>query len=359
MNKLLKFSGIIRITKKSINFELHSYDTETIFIGGFCTTINNNKIIACNYIPGIINAHFYSYRELNELSTDDDSIDWDTSHKLVIHSMSKMWDYIQFIFSNVEELSSTFINFPKINKIEDIFSEETTYKSYGNSNQDINIFNFTKINMIHDLLPKQSWILSDLIESYCGSIIYRIDDESKLKILGFTSSNYNGYTRIVPLKYLLNNDIFINLSLIDHQFTDDEIMNMDNPIINKTGYPKLLEDYDELKKDDIIIQINDKHIFDCHIHHNTINEYLTYQKKIIRFCIIRSLVILDIAIHIDNLVKRFPNKIYFDILQVSEHFTELEFNTDIGDLLLENEIYNKDMAKYLENLNHLILEIIL
>lgn len=368
MNKLLKSSGVILITKQNINFELQLCDTECIGVGGICTTINNNKIIACNYIPGIIEARFYSYRELHELSTDDNSIDWDTGHKLVIYSMSKMWDYIQFTFSNVEELSSNFINFPKINKIEEnftfeTFSEETRYKIFSKSsenvsiNEDINIVGFTKINMIHHLCAKQTWILAELKRTFCGSIIYRIDDENKLNILGFTSSNYDGYTKIVPLKYLLNNDIFINLSIVDHQFTDEQILDMDNPIINKTIYPKLLEDCDELKKEDIIIQINDEHIFDCHIHKHTINEYLTYQKKIIRFCIIRNMMILDIAIHIDNLARIFPNQIYYDILPVSEHFTELKFNTDIGDLLLINDIPNKDMAKYVENPNHLILDI--
>ena len=213
MKKLLNSSGIIQITCININLETQTTDTSSIYCGCTCVNINNKKIIACNYIPGIISACFYSHRELTELFNNSD-IDWTTAHNISIDSISKQWDYTQFVMMNEEQ--TTFINFPQINTIMDSFSVNNNYNFFGISNNKINFVVSTKINLIHDKIQtKQLWHLVESIESYCGTIIYRTyrDENNKLKfkVLGYTSSNYDVNTRIVPLEYLLNKDIYHNI----------------------------------------------------------------------------------------------------------------------------------------------------
>lgn len=359
MNKLPLCAAIIEIKLISLDFDTKSTDELIIYVNALCININNKKIIVCNYIPGIISARFFSHKELSELY-DDSEIDWSNAHNLIINSMSKQWDFTKFNMINEEQITNL-INFPKINKIMETFSLDYQYEFFGSSNDEITPIAGKKMNLIHDKLTKQLWHLIEPIESCCGSIIYRIykdeNNRTRYKISGYTSSNYDGYTRVVPLEYLLNNDIFIDVEYSEHQFTIDEIF--DSPIIRNTIYPKLKNDYGKLKKNDIIVVIDGNHIFNCNIRDNTINEYLTYQKGIIRFVLIRDSDILNIDIDIIELSYKFLNKIYMNVSSIPEHFSELEFNTDIGDLLLENEIYNQDMAKYLYNPSHPISNIII
>ena len=143
MNKLKKASGIIKAIIKIPNFTSKLFDEQEIFFGAICLNYNKENIICTNYIPGIISAHYFSYKELytlfgfnsSEKETIENDIDWHKSHPLIITKMSKLWDYIHFDFNldNNTELSimPDFINFFKINKISAKFDINTDYKIYA------------------------------------------------------------------------------------------------------------------------------------------------------------------------------------------------------------------------------------
>jgi len=387
LNKLKKMTGIIRIQILKPNFKLkEQFSPEYIFTGCICLNMsihNEENYIFTNYIPGVIDANFITYKE-NEIKFNKKDINWDDTIKLRLKKMSKQWDFLCFEISNL----SDFISFPKINKIIDktcIFSDNSTnsckdeisipqYNIYGLSqesniiNTNINIIQSEKMNLIHDQLSNQIYYLCDVNDSYSGSVIYRINENMgsyKLEILGITSNDYYDYNRIVPLTHFSYSDTLIKISYDPYTFPMKDIFNI--PIIKNTLYPIITNNYSNLlKKNDVIIKINHLHISDMNIYNHklhtyqSIDEYLTYfcqTNSKCRLKLIRNKQIIDIIIDINILKLKIHNNIYIDINDLYVKTNNIKFSTDISDYILENEIYNKDIIKYMDDFTYKITEI--
>jgi len=385
LNKLKKMTGIIRVQILKPNFESKQFVPEYIFTGCIClnmSTQNEENYIFTNYIPGVIDANFITYKE-KEIKFNKKDINWDDTIKVKLKRMSKQWDFLCFEISNL----SDFISFPKINKIIDkscVFSSSSNsckdeisipqYNIYGLSeksniiNTNINIIQSEKMNLIHDQLPNQIYYLCDLNDSYSGSIIYKINENMgnyKLEILGITSNDYYDYNRIVPLTHFSYDDILIKMSYDPYTFSIKDIFNI--PIIKNTLYPIITSNYSTLlKKNDIIVKINHLHISDMNIYNHklhtyqSIDEYLTYFSQTNSKCrlkLIRNKQIIDIIIDINILKLKTHNDIYIDINDLYVKNNNIKFSTDISDYILENEIYNKDIIKYMDDFTYKITEI--
>jgi hypothetical protein len=390
-NKLKKISGIIRIRISKPNFESKLFTTEYIYTGCVCLNSANSNYIYTHYIPGVIDANFITYNEMYT-KFNNKEIDWEQTNKIELKKMSKQWDYICFEY----EGSSNFINFPKINKIGSKtnfaglifdtinlslennkfslvsnFTEENEYNIYGlnenldNINTKINIIQTEKINLIHDELPCQNYYLCEKNNLYSGSLIYTVKENLgnyKLEILGITSNDYEEYGRIIPLEYLEYNDSLIKIECNQFIFELDDIINI--PIIKKTEYPILTLNYGNiLKEKDVIIQINNLQIFNMNIFNSklsiyqTIDEYLTYETQINSICkliIIRKKKIIELEININTFKLLLKNEIYLNVYDPYLIDNSMKFSTDLCDYILENEIYNQDILKYLHNFNYKI-----
>jgi hypothetical protein len=386
LNKLKKMTGIMRIQILKPNFKSkQQFTPEYIFTGCICLNMskqNEENYIFTNYIPGVIDANFITYKE-KEIKFNKKDINWDDTIKVKLKRMSKQWDFLCFEISNL----SDFISFPKINKIIDkscVFSSSSNsckdeisipqYNIYGLSeksniiNTNINIIQSEKMNLIHDQLPNQIYYLCDLNDSYSGSIIYKINENMgnyKLEILGITSNDYYDYNRIVPLTHFSYDDILIKMSYDPYTFSIKDIFNI--PIIKNTLYPIITSNYSTLlKKNDIIVKINHLHISDMNIYNHklhtyqSIDEYLTYFSQTNSKCrlkLIRNKQIIDIIIDINILKLKTHNDIYIDINDLYVKNNNIKFSTDISDYILENEIYNKDIIKYMDDFTYKITEI--
>jgi hypothetical protein len=348
MDNIDKITGILKISIINLDFELKQYNIKDIYVGGLCI----NNCIVTNYIPGIDSASFYTNNQLNNNIND-----WDNAYKLKIESYSKMWDYVKFTI--ISEINNNFINFYEINKIiSNKLILKKIFKIYGHIHQYINIIKFENINMIHDNLPKQQYILAEKMESYSGSIIYTIINK-RLCILGFTSSNYYNMTRIVPLNNIFYNDILIDLKL------EKIVFNSKLYTQYKSNDKLFLEPF--LYNNDIILNINNIKIQNNYIFNKelniiqSINEYITYQKNDILFTILRRDEYrynkIKIIVNINKMFVGFINNIYIDIKHLD--FNNLLFNSDLCDMLLENNIYHEDVINYLENPNYKILSILI
>ena len=404
LNKLKKITGIIRVRILKPDFNLKLFNPEYVYMGCLCVNTSTNKntntlenFIFTNYIPGVIEANFITYKE-KAIKFGKEEINWENTTKLKLKKMSKQWDYICFEFSNV----SDFISFPKINKIIDkscSFSDNINeYNIYGLSsvsktiNTNIKIIKSEKMNLIHDKLPSQIYFLCEQNDAYSGSVIYTVVENIgnyKLEILGITSNDYCNTGRIIPLSHFNYNDTFINISLDKYIFSIEDIFNI--PIINNKSYPILTSNYSNLlKKNDIIIKINNLHISNMNLYnyklnnYQTIDEYFTYISQFnpnCRFILIRNKQIIEVEININIFKIKIHNDIYLDINDLyvdkqkcrsssnlveeqkcksSSNFFEeqnIKFSTDISDYILENEIYNKDIMKYIDDFSYKISEI--
>ena len=388
LNKLKKMTGIIRVQILKPNFDSKQFVPEYVFTGCIClnmsihTLQNEENYIFTNYIPGVIDANFITYKE-KEIKFNKKDINWDDTIKLRLKRISKQWDFLCFEFSNL----SDFISFPKINKIIDktcVFFDNSNscrdeilisqYNIYGLSgesniiNTNINIIKSEKINLIHDQLPNQIYYLCDVNESYSGSVIYRINENMgsyKLEILGITSNDYYDYNRIVPLTHFSYSDTLIKMSYDPYTFPMKDIFNI--PIIKNTLYPIITSNYlNLLKKNDVIVKINHLHISNMNIYNHKLYTYQNIDEYLIYFCqtnskcrlkIIRNKQIIDIIIDINILKLKLHNDIYIDINDLYIKNNNMKFSTDISDYILENEIYNKDIIKYMDDFTYKINEI--
>ena len=386
LNKLKKITGIIRVRILKPDFNSKLFNPEYVYMGCLCLNTNTNKTIDIsenyiftNYIPGVIDANFITYKE-KAIKFGNEEISWDNTIKLKLKKMSKQWDYICFELDNL----SDFISFPKINKIIDkscFFSHNSEkinnineYNIYGLSskskiiNKNIKIIKSEKINLIHDELPNQIYYLCELNEAYSGSTIYTINENMgnyKLEILGITSNDYGNTGRIIPLNHFNYNDTFMKVSCNEYIFSIEDIFNI--PIIKNTSYPIITFNYSNLlKKNDVIVKINNLHISNMNIYNNkfknyqTIDEYLTYICQLNTNCkliLIRNKKIIEVEINIDILKIKINNDIYININDLYIKEDDIKFSTDILDYMLENEIYNKDIIKFLDDFNYKISKI--
>ena len=343
MNRLQKISGIIKI--KKLEFYNDNFEYIEFFCGGLCLNLYNKNIIITNYIYGIIEANFLSYKQI-----ESNGLDWELSYKLNILSKSKQWDYLQFTIDKEQCKDIYFLKY-RFHKNEDM-----EYKIYGNIDETIIIKNKLKQNLIHNLLPKQLFYLSNLKNTYNGSLIYNIIN-NKLYIFGYTSFNYNNQTKIIPLYHLTRKDKNIELDLQAYKFNYRYIY--DIPNIRNTFYPKFMTNYFNIfKKNDIIISINNNNIRNCDIYniklniYQTIDEYLIYQKNIVQFTIYRlnKNEFIDIYIDINKFNNKFSNNIYLNVDKLYDK-NKLIFNTDICDNIIEKNdfVYNSDILKYLDD----------
>jgi hypothetical protein len=368
-NKLKKISGIIRLKIIKPDFNVGIFKEDIVYMGCLCLNTKFGDCIFTNYIPGIINADFFTCKEISKFQNNE--ISWEDSNKLKIHTISKQWDYVSFKMIN--PYTSNFISFPKINKIliSSNPSLNTDYKIYGSINTNINIIKKEKINMIHDKLPAQVYYLCDKNNSYSGSLIYRVNENLgnfNLEILGLTSNDYSDYGRIIPLDNLEYTDSFIKLSFENYNFSNKDIFEI--PIVRKTTYPILTSNYlNLLKKNDIIIKINDLHITNMSIInykldiYQTIDEYFTYinqNNPICKLLVVRytsKINIFEVNININIFKIKQLNDIYLDIHDLYVLRNIFKFSSDVSDYMLENEIYNDDIVKYLNDFNYKISEI--
>jgi hypothetical protein len=179
LSRVKRITGIIRIRLLIPDFETNSFSDQYVYSGGICLEVTDGKYIFTNYIPGIISAEFYTYKEINttnEVITDImlEKINWSNGHKLIVNLMSKQWDYVRFGFFDFGSVKQDLISFPKINKIAGDFSPSKSYSLFGSCNHRINIQSSVKTNLIHDSFVPQIFYIGDQAESYSGSLIYTI-----------------------------------------------------------------------------------------------------------------------------------------------------------------------------------------
>jgi hypothetical protein len=375
LNNLTKFTGILRIRILNPDFDSKTNNIEYIYTGGLCIQLKNNyKYVCAQFITGIIDAEFYTYKELlsiipNEL--DPEKIDWTNSHKLRVELLSKQWDYVKFSFNDLD-FRFNFINFPKINKINQEFSNDKNYLALGMeytdkfeiSSKRIIINSTVKINLIHNSLPKQIFYLGSQIKHYSGSVIYSINEQnSKIEIIGFTSNDYDESSRIIPIKYLEYFDVFLNTETISYNFNTKNIL--EYPMIKaSTDYQQLIRKFSPyLKKNDVIISVNNQHINDFNKYETnlTLNEYLIYcyqTKLLCKIKLLRKNIIMDIKVDMSVFKIDLINEIYIDIHD--DIFIEkdsVKFSSDICDLLLlsDDEKFNDiEIQKYLNDITYKI-----
>jgi len=181
INRIKKITGVLKVRILIPDFENNTFIKENIYLGGVCLDIQGNKSIYTHYVPGVIDAHFVTYKEFAVKSkfskiTQDvlENFNWKSSHKLNISKVSKQWDYISFKLDNLHICKVDLISFPKINKIAGIFSLEKKYSIYGSVNHSIDIHGTIKTNLIHDSLANQIFYSGDQNKSYSGALVYTI-----------------------------------------------------------------------------------------------------------------------------------------------------------------------------------------
>ena len=145
-------------------------------------------------------------------------------------------------------------------------------------------------------------------------------------------------------------------------FSIEDIFNI--PIIKYTSYPIIKLNYSNLlKKNDVIIKINNLHISNMNIYnyklrnYQTIDEYLIYISQFnsnCRLTLIRNKQIVQVELNIDIFKIKTHNNIYIDINDLYVKDDNIKFSTDIVDYMLENEIYNKDIIKFLDDFSYQI-----
>ena len=364
VSRVKRICGIIRIRLLIPDFETNSFSDQYVYSGGLCLELIDGKYVFTNYIPGIISAEFYTYKEINiqsEVINDImlEKINWSNAHKLTIVSMSKQWDYIKFSFFDLDSVKQDLISFPKINKIAGVFSPSKSYSLFGSCNNRINIQNSIKTNLIHDSFVPQIFYLGDQTESYSGSLIYTICENSGsyyLEVLGITSNDYDGKSRIVPLEYLEYNDLTICCEIAQYNPTLTDLMKI--PIVKATQYPQFTKNFSGIKKDDIAIIINGLNIINMKVFNTkynlrqTIDEYLTYLFQKQNKCLltfIRKGKIIDMQIDKATFLFNIVNPVYLNINDLYVSGNQIKFSSDICDSMLQYDIYNKQIVKYLND----------
>jgi hypothetical protein len=375
VNRIKKITGIIRLRILIYdNTTSEHFIPDYVYSGGICLEHTGGKFISTNYIPGVIDAEFYTYKELGLSSitfNKIESIEWSNAHKLQVHSMSKQWDYINFsLDTSNESCRVDLICFPKINKIAGTYSSEKTYSIYGSINNIFDITGSTKINLIHNSLPSQLFYLAEQTKSYSGSLVYTVCEKSGsfcLEILGITSNDYDESSRIIPIKYLEYPDFLINTYTEICSPSFDNLMNI--PIVKNTKYPQFNKNFGStIKKDDIIIMVNGNNIIDMQMYNSIIgskmslDEWITYTSQInpiITLTLIRKGKILELSI--DSNIFRAPmvNSIYMDINNLYITRDEIKFSSDISDIMLQNDIYDINLIKYINDISYQVDKICL
>lgn len=399
VNRIKKITGIIRL-------RILIYDTDTqehfvpeyVYSGGIClehsfqmTTISKiplplgfqpikgNKFVSTNYIPGVIDAEFYTYKELEfefglisfEQFEQIEQINWSKAHKLQVHSMSKQWDYINFsLDTNVDSCKLDLISFPKINKIAGTYSADKRYSLYGSVNNIFDISGSTKINLIHDSLLPQIFYLGEKTESYSGSLVYTVCENIgsfNLEILGITSNDYDESSRIIPIKYLEYSDFLINTHTEIWTPSFNDLMQI--PIVKNTKYPKFNKNFgSNIKKDDVVIMVNGCNILEMEIYNTIIetklslNEWICYTSQInhlILLTLVRKGKILEVSVNSKIFKIELPNPIYMDINNLHITCDEIKFSSDISDLMLQNNIYDIKLIKYINDITYQVDKICL
>jgi hypothetical protein len=364
LSRVKRISGIIRIRLLIPDFETNLFTDQYVYSGGLCLELIDGKSVFTNYIPGIISADFYTYKEINIQNDiiDDitlEKINWSNAHKLTINSMSKQWDYVRFGFFDLGSVKQDLISFPKINKIAGDFSPSKSYSLFGSCNHRINIQSSVKTNLIHDSFVPQIFYLGDQVESYSGSLIYTICENSGsyyLEVLGITSNDYDGKSRIVPLEYFQYNDLTICCEITNYNPTLTDLMEI--PIVKSTQYPQFTKNFFGIKKDDIAIIINGLNIIYMEVFNTkynqrqTIDEYLTYlfqKQHTCQLTLIRKGKIIDVQIDKTTFVFNTVNPIYLNINDLYVSGNQIKFSSDICDSMLQYDIYNKEIVKYLND----------
>jgi len=358
--ELNKIAGILKLVILEPDFELKEFKEKIIYVGG----LNLCNSICTGYIPGIISSHYLSHKEIEMQESEE--INWTNSHKLALIAKSKMWNYLIF---SISDYNSDFINFVKINKIKMKYFLDHELFIYGHVKEPIIDYDIYKTNNIHSLLPEQIFYCCEEKNTYLGSIVH---NKEKTKIFGITGNCINSKTIIIPLINFTKNDIFIKVNYnyyelkinSDHYKFDNDILI--NSLINNGEYIKLDKDYSQLKKNDIIIMIDNIKIINGNIFNKklkvnqNIEEYLSYanNKNKINFQVIRLIKnkfeIISIHNKVKHFYKKFCNNIYISTKKLNGYLNKFNFNTDMCDFMIENNIFNLDIYKYLENPNHKI-----
>jgi hypothetical protein len=398
INKIKKITGVLKVRILIPDFEKKTFEEDNIYLGGICLDIQGNKSIYTHYIPGVLDANFITYKEFAVQSksskiTQDilEHFNWESSHKLNISNVSKQWDYISFKLDDLDICKVDLISFSKINKIAGIFSLEKKYSIYGSVNHYIDIHETIKTNLIHDSLAKQIFYSSDQNKSYSGALVYTICEKDGiffLEILGFTSNDFYGNSRIVPIRYCENIDCFLSTATIPYTPSLNNLTEI--PIVKSTIYPQFTKNFSTyIKKDDIVISVNQMNILEMQIYSFDFNqklsldEYFTYLLLTRSKCflvLIRKGKIIEILIDIQIFRLELPNPIYMDInnLYVNKKScldiqdgtekqckgylnlfedNEIKFSTDICDAMLEFNIFNKQIVKYMNDITYSIEKI--
>jgi len=375
INRIKKITGVLKVRILIPDFENNTFIKENIYLGGVCLDIQGNKSIYTHYVPGVIDANFVTYKEFAVKSkfskiTQDvlENFNWKSSHKLNISKVSKQWDYISFKLDNLHICKVDLISFPKINKIAGIFSLEKKYSIYGSVNHSIDIHGTIKTNLIHDSLANQIFYSGDQNKSYSGALVYTICEKEGnfiLEILGFTSNDFYGNSRIVPIKYCENIDCI--LSTCTTPYTPSLNYLTEIPIVKATIYPQFTKNFSTyIKKDDIVIGVNGKNILEMQVYDSDFNqklsldEYFTYLLLTQSNCflvLIRKGKILEILIDIQTFKFELPNPIYMDINDLYLKGNEIKFSTDICDAMLQFDIFDKKIVKYMNDITYSIEKI--
>ncbi len=362
--RVKRISGIVRLRLLVPEFETNSFSDQYVYSGGVCLEIQGEKNVCTNYIPGIISGEFYTYKEINspnEIINETllEKINWSNAHKLSVSSMSKQWDYVKFNLLDLSLLKQDLISFPKINKIAGEFSPSKSYSLFGSYNNRFIINETIKTNLVHDSFASQIYYLGEQTESYSGSLIYTICETSGsyyLEVLGFTSNDYDSKSRIVPLEYLEYKDLIINSDTFEYSPTLNDLMQI--PIVKVTQYPKFIKNFSNIKKDDIVIIVNGLNIINMEIYNlkyhfkQTLDEYLTYLFQKQNECllvIVRKGKIIEVKIDIQTFIFNMINPIYMDINDLYSVENKIKFSTDICDSMLQYDVYNKEVVKYLND----------
>jgi len=368
LSRVKRLCGIIRIRLLVPDFERNSFSDQYVYSGGVCLEQIDGKCVFTNYIPGIISAEFYTYKEINiqneviDDNIDDimlEKIDWSSAHKLTTVSMSKQWDYVKFRFFDLGSVKQDLISFTKINKIAGGFSPSKSYSLFGSCNHRINIKDSVKTNLIHDSFVPQIFYIGDQTESYSGSLIYTISESSGnyyLEVLGITSNDYDGNSRIVPIEYFEYNDLTICCEIAQYNPTLTDLMKI--PIVKATQYSQFTKNFSGIKKDDVAIIINGLNIINMEVFNTkynlrqTLDEYLTYLFQKQHKCLItliRKGKIIDIQIDKNTFVFNIVNPIYLNINDLYGSGNYIKFSSDICDSMLQYNMYNKQIVKYLND----------
>ena len=85
-NKLKKISGTIRIRISKSDFESKLFTTEYVYTGCLCLNSANSNYVYTHYIPGVIDANFITYKEINSKFSNKE-INWEETNKLELKDL--------------------------------------------------------------------------------------------------------------------------------------------------------------------------------------------------------------------------------------------------------------------------------